>query len=378
LTEADLHFIVPGSLEQRTGGSIYDARVVEGLRSRGWAVVVHELADELATGDGRTRASLAETLLRLPDGARAVIDGLAMAGRPDVVRAQATRLEVLALVHLLAADEPGLGPPERDRAIELEREALAACSAVIATSSFSAGRVMAIGVDPARVRTVRPGTDPAPAATGPGHGAPPRLLCVASVTPGKGQDVLVRALTRLADLPWSCVCAGSLTRSPAFARMVQALVQDAGSSGRIALPGECDANTIEALYATSSIFVLPSFYEAYGMALTEAMARGLPIVTTTGGGIADTVPGEAGILVPPGDEAALAGALRLLLADAPNEPGGAGRRRAQLGAAAREHAFGLPDWDLAVDAFAEAVTTMSPPGSRGGPASVGPTEVRSR
>ena len=358
MTAPELHFIVPGTLDQRTGGYIYDTRIVEGLRRRGWAVVVHSLAGEFPIGDARARASLAETLLRLPDGVRVVIDGLAMGGLPDVVRAQRTRLKVLALVHLLLADETGLEPSQRDRVLMLEREALVASTGVVVTSSFTAARVQDIGVDPASIRTVPPGTDPAPPATGPGTAAPPQLLCVASVTPRKGQDVLVRALTRLADTPWGCVCAGSLTRSPAFAHLVQTRVRDAGFSGRIAFPGECDGDTVDALYMTSSVFVLPSYYEGYGMALTEAMARGLPVITTNGGAIPHTVPTDVGILVPPGDDAALASALGLLLVDAPNEPHSARARRAQLGAAARQHASGLPNWDQAVDVFSEAASAL--------------------
>ena len=358
MTGPELHFVVPGSLDQRTGGYIYDTKMVEGLRRRGWAVVVHSLAGEFPSGDARARASLAETLVRLPDGVRVVIDGLAMAGLPDVVRAQRTRLKVLALVHLLSADETGLEPSQRDRFLMLEREALAASTGVIVTSSFTATRLQDIGVDPALIRTAPPGTDAAPPATGPGPAAPPQLLCVASVTPRKGHDVLVRALTRLADTPWSCVCAGSLTRSPAFARLVQTAVLDAGVSGRIVFRGECDEDTVDALYLASSIFVLPSYYEGYGMVLTEAMARGLPVITTNGGAIPDTVPTDAGILVPPGDDAALAHALDLLLADAPNEPHSARTRRARLGAAARQHASGLPNWDQAVDACSEVVSAL--------------------
>ena len=88
------------------------------------------------------------------------------------------------------------------------------------------------------------------------------------------------------------------------------------------------------------------------------MARGLPIVTTDAGAIPDTVPAEAGLFVPAGDDLALASALRPLLIDAPNEPGGAHRRRAQLGAAGRRHAAALPDWERAVDDFSEAVSVL--------------------
>ena len=358
MTGPELHLIVPGSLDQRTGGYIYDTRMVEGLRRRGWDVVVHSVADESPIGAARAPASLAETLRRLPDGVRVVVDGLAMGGSPDVVRAHGSRLTVLALIHLVLADEMGVAASQRDRILRLEREALAASAGVIVTSPFTETRVLELGVDAMLIRTVPPGTDPAPLATGPGPAALAQLLCVASVTPNKGQDVLVRALTRLADVPWSCVCAGSLTRSPAFAQQVQTQARDAGLSDRIAFPGECDADTVDALYATSSIFVLPSYYEGYGMALAEAMARGLPVVSTNGGAIPHIVPSDAGILVQPGDDAAMASALRLLLVDALDEPHGAHARRARLAAAARRHAAGLPTWDQAVDCFAEAVCAL--------------------
>ena len=102
------------------------------------------------------------------------------------------------------------------------------------------------------------------------------------------------------------------------------------------------------LYDTSSMFVLPSRYEGYGMAFTEALARGLPVVSTTGGAIPFTVPAEAGILVSPGDASAFAAALRSLL-------GGLSTRRERMAAAARSHAATLPSWEDSATAFALAV-----------------------
>jgi glycosyltransferase involved in cell wall biosynthesis len=298
-------------------------------------------------------------LRRVPDGASVVIDALAMAGFPDIVGAHRTRVRTLALVHLVFADEPGLEASQRDRLRHLERGALALSHGVITTSAFTASRVADLGIDAARIMTAPPGTDRAPRSPGPAPGGPPQLLCVASVTPNKGQDVLVRALSRLADIPWSCICAGSLTRSPDYAARVQSLAREAGLSDRITFAGACQEAVVAALYTTGSIVVLPSNYEGFGMVLTEAMARGLPIVSTTGGAIPMTVPADAGILVPPGDEAALATALGLLLVDEPREGHTASARRAQLGAAGRRHAAGLPDWQAAAAAFAEAITALS-------------------
>ena len=356
-----VHFVVPGRLGQRTGGSIYDRRMVEGLRLRQSIVTVLELAGDFPSADARAEAELAEALAGLPDGALVVVDFLVLAGLPEVARTHASRLTLLGLVHVLPSDEPQLVPHERHRRSGLERRSLHACSGLIVTSPYTAKRLADLGIEPRRIRTVIPGTDPVPPASGPGPDAPPRILCVGAVTPGKGQDVLVRALVELAALTWSCVCAGSLTKAPAYAADLTRSIRAAGLSTRITLEGECDVATVDELYASSSIFVLPSYFESYGMALTEAMARGLPIVSTTAGAIPDTVPGDAGILVAPGDSRALAGALRSLLDDPAAGPEDeADRRRARLGAAARRHASNLPDWEGQVTVFSEALSAFGP------------------
>ena len=353
----DLHVVVPGSIEQRTGGYLYDARIVRGLRELGWQVAVHTLAGTFPDGDAQARASMTSTLAAIPDGARVVIDGLAMGGLPEPVQAERSRLRILSLVHHPLADETGLDAPQRGRFAALERDALAACAGVLVTSEYTARRLEAFGVEPARVRAVRPGTDPAQPAVGPGPEAPPRLLCVASLTPRKGQDVLVKALSRVRDLPWTCVCAGSLDRVAGYATMVRGLTRERGLAGRVRFLGECAPDRLDDLYHHASLFVLPSHYEGYGMVLADALARGLPVVSTTGGAIPHTVPADASVLVPPGDDAALGEALRSLLAD-----GTGAERRVELACAARRHAQRLPDWTQATQAFAEATLELTPDG----------------
>ncbi len=81
---------------------------------------------------------------------------------------------------------------------------------------------------------------------------------------------------------------------------------------------------------------MPSLFEGYGMVLTEALARGLPIVCTTGGAAAETAPDTAALKVPPGDVPALAAALRCVIDE--------GARRAHMAEAAWAAASTLPCW----------------------------------
>ena len=365
VTSNVLHLIVPGPLEQRTGGYVYDARMVAGLRDIGWGVEVRNLEGRFPEADDRGRESLGTTLAELPDRALVIIDGLAMGGLPEALHVHRDRLRMIALVHHPLADETGIDGDQASRFARLEREALSACSGVIATSGFTAARVREYGVPAERVRAVPPGVEPANQATGPGPGEPPRLLCVATVTPRKGHLVLVRALARLTDQPWSCMCVGSLSRAADHAAAVQAEVRQAGLDERIRFVGECDPRALDSHYHGSSVFVLPSYYEGYGMVLTEALVRGLPIVSTTGGGIPYTVPDGAGILVTPGDDEALAGALAQLLSDdsstsTARDTLGAERRSA-MSSEARRHGGTLPDWEEAARAFAEAIGQLVVP-----------------
>ena len=353
MTQPSVHVVVPGPLEQRTGGYLYDARMVHGLRARGWDVVVHNLAGRFPDADAIARDALASTLMHLPDASRVLIDGLAMGGLPEPVRAHGDRLRVLGLVHHPLADETGLTEAERTRFTASERASLEPCTGVLVTSPYTATRLADFGVPAERVRAVPPGTEPAEPAHGPPSGEPPRLLCVATVTRRKGHDILIDALDRVRDLEWACVCAGSLDRDDDWVREVRGQVDAAELGERIDFVGEHDSAALDAMYAGSSVFVLASHYEGYGMALAEALARGIPVVSTTGGAIPFTVPADAGILVPPDDAAAFARGLRSAL-----DP----TTRSALADAARRHAEQLPDWDASIDAFERAILELTPEG----------------
>src|SRR6202040_2710061 len=121
------------------------------------------------------------------------------------------------------------------------------------------------------------------------------------------------------------------TRSPATAAALDADILHHGLGERIAVLGAVTDDRLAELHANADLFVLPSRHEGYGIAFAEAIAHGLPVIGTTAGAIPDTVPDGAGILVPPDDVAALAAALRSMIADADlRERCAAAARRAAL------------------------------------------------
>jgi glycosyltransferase involved in cell wall biosynthesis len=344
--------IVPGRLDTLTGGYIYDRRIVAGLRDRGWTVDVKEIDGSFPDPTPSAQAAAARLLAAIPAETVVLIDGLAMGAMPDVVEAQARRLRIVALVHHPLAAETGIDP-DVARKLELsERRALATARLVVVTSPATAGRLGGYDVEPARLQVVEPGTDRAPLSRG-SSGDRVELLCVATLIPRKGHDLLLDALAGIPERHWFLSCVGSEDRHPSHADGLRARVQQLRLENVVEFCGEADAARVSAFYDRSDLFVLPTLYEGYGMAVAEALARGLPVITTTTGGLQDLVTNEAGILVPPGDVAALRTALSRVISD--------GQLRSRLAEGARRVRERLSTWQ---DASARMARLLEPLAAR--------------
>jgi len=346
-------FVVPGDLNSLTGGYGYDRKIMAGLGDAGWAVDAMELGASFPWPDAATLDHAAQQIAAIPDGTLVVVDGLAFGAMPGVAEQHAARLRWVALVHHPLALETGLTEQQARQLLDSERRALATARAVIVTSAATARELARYGVAAGRVQVVTPGTQHAPLAAGSGADSAVRglsLLCVATLTRRKGHAVLIEALAGLQDRAWTLHCVGSTTRDTGTASAVRGAIAKHGLGERVQLHGEVPATTLEAFYMQADAVVLPSYFEGYGMALAEALAHGLPVVSTTAGAIPDTVPADAGVLLPPGDVAALRAALALLL----GEPA----RRARLAAGAQAARAILPTWPQAVLRFAAALGTV--------------------
>ncbi|WP_460444018.1 glycosyltransferase family 4 protein, partial [Amycolatopsis cihanbeyliensis] len=305
-------FLLPGDVDDLTvpsGGNVYGRRVCRELPAR--AVPV---AGGWPRPDRTARTALAGALRAEPDGAVVLLDGLVACGVPDIVLPQARRLRLAVLVHLPLADETGLPTELAGRLDAAERATLRAVSAVVATSHWAARRLIEHhGLDENRVHTVEPGTDPAPPARGTDGGS--GLLCVAAVTPRKGLDLLAEALSEVTDQPWTCTCVGATRRDPGYTERLRGLIELRGLGERMILAGPRAGSELAACYGAADLLVLPSRAETYGMVVTEALARGVPVLATAVDGIPQTL-GTApdgsvpGMLVPPEDARALGVALR--------------------------------------------------------------------
>lgn len=293
-------FLVPDSTTP-SGGTLYDLRMARAGTGLG---IVALPGAWPRPGPAGTRA-LERALDRVPDGGRVLLDGLVACALPEVIVPHARRLRPVVLVHLPLALEGGLDPETARDLDTRERRVLESCSAVVATGRWAAAHLSAHHGLP-EVAVVPPGVEAAPLARGTAPGTPPRLLCVASLTPRKGHRVLFEALRHLTDLDWECVCVGPGRPPPAPAG--------------VRFTGPLRGADLDAAYNRADLLVLPSLAETYGMVVTEALARGVPVLASDVGGVPEALGGSSrsgtpGMLVPAGRVEEWARALRLWLSD---------------------------------------------------------------
>jgi glycosyltransferase involved in cell wall biosynthesis len=322
-----VHLVVPDAVEDPTrpsGGNTYDRHLRRELRSLGWSVHDHAVAGFWTAADAGSFAALEEVFQRIPDDGVVLLDGLIASPAPAVLAAHARRLRLVVLVHMPLADRR-------------ERAALSAAAAVVVTSAWSRRRLLELHGLPAHVvHVAEPGVDAAELSDGTAAGG--ALLCVGAVTFDKGQDVLLAALASIPDdLDWRCVCVGDLDHDPGFADGLRRRCLDA----RVSFSGPLTSGELDRIYAEADLLVLPSRNETYGMVITEALARGLPVIASDVGGVTEAVGHgphgtRPGLLVAPNDAVALAGALRAWLGDA--------GLRTRLRAAARARRESLKTW----------------------------------
>jgi len=310
----DLYFLIPGDLDTRTGGYGYDRAIISGLRARGWNVHVLSVPGSYPSPSDTDRALADQVLAALPDESLVLADGLAYGALPLEAARQRARLRLVALVHHPLGLETGIDALTSLRLLGSERQALTSALGVVVTSARTVSAVETLGVPRDRIEIVEPGTHASAVARG-GGGGPLQMLCVASIVPRKGQDVLLDALERLAAYEWHLTCAGRMERDSPYAAAIVRRIGAAPLAGRVTLAGELAGDALDAAYDSADLFVLPTHYEGYGMAVAEAVARAIPIVSTPTGAIPELVGTDAGVLVPAGDVTVLAAALQTLMTD---------------------------------------------------------------
>jgi glycosyltransferase involved in cell wall biosynthesis len=354
---AAVRLLVPGNIQHNSGGNVYNASLLQGLSQLGVSVAMEPVDGVWPVAASEDRRRLAGLLG--PDtsgpgqgsdgGTVTIVDGLVASGAPEALEAAAAAggQRPWILLHMPLLDHP-----------ELEIRALRAAAGVICTSSSVAAEVSQRH-GATRVYVALPGTERAE----PAGGSEPRhLISVAALLPNKDPLILLRALALVTDLPWTAALVGSEDADADYARSVRVALEELRLEDRVRLAGEQTGQALENEWHAADLSLLVSKVEAFGMAVTESLAHGLPVVVRAGTGAVEAL----GLGAAEGDESTLPGAVVALDSDpAPlaavlrnwlSNPGLQAEWR-QAALAGRER---LPGWDATARGVLDIIGREAP------------------
>lgn len=328
---------VPGDITTVTGGYIYDRRLLEELRLAGRKVDLIRLADTFPFPSTAEMSAALDQLQALPADQPVIIDGLAF-GALETAGVEKIRAPIVALVHHPLALESGLPEEQQTHLYETERANLRHAVQVLVPSPHTAKVLIERYDVPADLIHVATPGIAKPVKDTPETSAPqrsPLILSVGILHPRKGHDVLIDALAQIADLDWTASIVGTPWQEGYSATLANQIAAQ-GLENRVRLEGSVPAEKLGQLYGQAYVFALATRYEGYGIVFNEALVHGLPILSCMTGAVPETVPAEAGLLVPREDPSAFAQALRLMLTQQ--------NRRDAMALAAARFGADLPDW----------------------------------
>ncbi|WP_158804429.1 MULTISPECIES: glycosyltransferase family 4 protein [unclassified Acidisoma] len=342
----------PGSFPAATGAIVYDTRLVTALRGLGHDASLVMLAGSHPTADDTARASAAEAWHAHGDADLRIIDGFCLSAWEGLEEALSAR-GVIGLIHHPLALEPFQEAVKVAEYARVERRLLPLLNGILVPSQEMRNRMLsAYAVEAGRISVLMPGTDVTLPRSPREPAATCRILSVGSFIPRKGHDTLLKALSRLVDLDWHLTICGDQTADRACVVELGALRERLGLTERVTFLGALSPAQFDELWQASDLFALATWFEGYGMAVAEALRRGLPVAVTTAAAIGAPLSPDTAIIVEPGDHEQLSKALRRVIYSP--------ELRHIMGHAAWSATRSLPSWENQARHLLDIVTPAAP------------------
>lgn len=309
-----LHFLIPGDINTLTGGYVYDKIIIEGLEKLGYSVTVHQLSNDFPFPSKENLKKCEVVVKNIPTDNPVFIDSLAFGPMHKILLLNRGKNPVIPIMHLPLPKNPNFSKAEQDQFILPEQNALKLAVKIIAVSGFTKQIIMDYGIEASKIEIITPGFSYLPRkASFPDF--PEKILCVGSYLPGKGQLLLVKALAKIRHLKWTLTMCGIQDFDPHYFKKIQSEIETEKLGSRIFVNPPVSGESLSKAYLEADLFILPSYFENFSMALNDALYCGIPVITTDGGGIPFSVPHNMSVIVPKGNENELKQAIEKVLTD---------------------------------------------------------------
>lgn len=342
-----IHVLASADYAQRTGGYVYNNRLVAALAHQGIVPVSLTLATGFPSVPAPERAALGRRLAELGRDALVLTDHIHLCDLLDVF--DETPVGVVTIFHhSLVVEQGDRDDPQARDLRAREQRAMDRAHRVLVTSHETAGYIAAhYGVEAQRIHVAVPGNASVARAPVGQRGLPISILSVGAIVPRKRYDYSVQVAAALADTDWRWTIVGDPDRYPQHLADLRRQVADLRLADRLVFLGDVSDAALEALWQASDLYVAASYYEGYGMAVAEALRHGVPVITTASGAVS-TWASQAVVQAPADDAAGMASLIRPLLGDP--------RRLRALSDPAWAFGQTLPTWEETFEGVGSWVT----------------------
>jgi len=307
----NLHFLCPGNINSLTGAHIFTKRLTDGLKKNGHHVVIHQLTNDFPFPSDNSLQETQNILNLIPPSEIIIFDNLISTAIPGLLKEMDNKERLVCLFHLPLSIYPGFSAYQREILTASEDETLSYTHNILAVGPFVENFLINHGVDKKRIILTFPGVDVFPQKK-IYPTKPRKLISVANFIRSKGHVPLVKALTALKNINWILDCYGDLDQDRQYLADLQAMIRRSDLQKKIFIHGTISGKALSEAYLNADLFIHPSEFETYGIAITEALAHGIPVVSSTGGGTLSTVPATMGKFFKPDDVYGLVTLLEVL------------------------------------------------------------------
>ena len=284
-----IHFFNKGSLEQISGGHLYNKYLIQQLQGLGYKVVYYAVDQHIPVDQFLQSAKVNDVI---------VVDSLLVLSNLDFLLQYRNRFLVFGLIHLPQIFDPKHQVADLLPAVfEAERKVFETIPTIV-TSPFCKEKVIdAFGLSAEGVYVLEPGVmgfEPKESY----RDRPFRLINIATFDIVKGQDKIVNALAQLKSYDWVMEFYGNPEHDPAYYQKIVNLIQEHDLQDRVQLRGVIPHEAVNKIMQTADLLIQMSSFETYSMVIAEALASGLPFVSTRVGACAYFDQFERGIYLP--------------------------------------------------------------------------------